>query len=486
MSDQPFSEKINLAQEALFSGEMNKKGLQELFKSYADVNVTNYRQTAESVTVIYCEGMVDGNQLNEYFNSVIAFLSNRGKAVDTQQDLPPVISIEEVSVLFEKVFSGFLVFFQDGRKHFWAIDIANIPKRTPEESKTETSIKGPKDSFTEELNMNISLIRKRIKSPMLFNEFFSIGSISKTKVSILYLSDKVNHEALNEVRERLNKIETESVLSAGQLEQWVSDRSLSIFPLMDYITRPDFAIESMLRGRFIIAVDGSPMVLIGPANFTELTKSPEDLHFPYYFVLFQRVLRIIGILIAIYLPGFWIAIASVNVDQLPFPLLATVVVSRQGLPFPGALEALFILILFELLREAGLRMPIALGQTISIVGGLIIGDAAIRAGLASPTIIVIIALTAVATYTLVNQSLTGTVTVLRFLILVMATFLGIYGVFIGAFAVLLYLCQLKSFRLDYMEPLVSLRPNEILSALLINPYKTKNFTSSMLNKGKKG
>lgn len=130
-------------------------------------------------------------------------------------------------------------------------------------------------------------------------------------------------------------------------------------------------------------------------------------------------------------------------------------------------------------------MPIAVGQTISIVGGLIIGDAAIRAGLASPTIIVIIALTAVATYTLVNQSLTGTVTVLRFLILIMATFLGIFGVYIGSFAVLVYLCQLESFKLNYMEPIVSLRPKEILSALLINPYKTKNFSASMLNKGRK-
>lgn len=130
-------------------------------------------------------------------------------------------------------------------------------------------------------------------------------------------------------------------------------------------------------------------------------------------------------------------------------------------------------------------MPIAVGQTISIVGGLIIGDLTIRAGLASPTIIVIIALTAVATYTLVNQSLTGTVTVLRFLILIMATFLGIFGVYIGSFAVLVYLCQLESFKLNYMEPIVSLRPKEILSALLINPYKTKNFSASMLNKGRK-
>ncbi len=193
----------------------------------------------------------------------------------------------------------------------------------------------------------------------------------------------------------------------------------------------------------------------------------------------------IGILIAIFLPGFWIAIAGVNVDQLPFPLLATVVVSRQGLPLPIGLEATFILLLFELLREAGVRMPTAVGQTITIVGGLIIGDASIRAGLASPTIIVVIALTAVATYTLVNQSLSGTVTILRFSILMISSFLGIFGLFISSFAVLIYLCQLESFKLNYMEPLVSLKPSEVLSALLINPYKTRNFAASMLKRGRK-
>ncbi len=277
--DPHFSEKISLAQEALSSGRMDKNKLQEFFKTYADVSVKNYKPSGELITVIYSEGMVDGSQLNDYFNSVNAFISARGKAVEYQHDLPPVMTIDSILTMIEKVFSGFLVFFQKNRSHFWAIDIANIPKRTPEESKTETSIKGPKDAFTEEINTNISLMRKRIKSPMLYNEIFLVGGLTKTKVSLLYLTHKVNHDVLLEVRERLNKIDTESVLSAGQLEQWLSDRTFAIFPLMDYITRPDYAIESMLRGRFIIAVDGSPMVLIGPANLTELTKSPEDIHF---------------------------------------------------------------------------------------------------------------------------------------------------------------------------------------------------------------
>lgn len=482
--DHHLSENIRAMEEKLSSGKMDEKNLLDFFKSYSDVKVAQFKQSEGDTTVIYCEGMVDGTQMNEYYNSVFTFLSKE-RDMEQLPDLPPIMTLNSFRLMVEKVFSGFLIFFRNGRPFFWAIDIANIPKRSPEESKTETSIKGPKDGFTEEINTNISLIRKRIKSPKLYNESFVIGSLSQTKVSLLYLTNKINPDMLKEVRERLSTIQTESILSAGQLEQWISDRTFSIFPLFDYITRPDFTIECMLRGRFIIIVDGSPMVLIGPANLTELTKSPEDLHFPYYFVLFQRMLRLVGIVIAIFLPGFWIAIADINVDQLPFPLLATVVVSRNGLPLPGGLEAFFILGLFELLREAGVRMPTAVGQTISIVGGLIIGDASIRAGLASPTIIVVIALTAVATYTLVNQSLSGTVTVLRFITLLISSFLGIFGVFLCVFGVLIYLCQLESYKMAYMEPLVSLKPKEIFSALLINPFKRRDFTAPMLKRGKK-
>ncbi|OAT85412.1 spore gernimation protein GerA [Bacillus sp. MKU004] len=485
MFDQEITNKMWSLEKDLLSKTLDEKKLENFFKSYADVKVTKYKQSDQDMAIVYCEGMVDGGQLNDYYHSVCSFLGNPETALDAAIDLPPIVQINSFAVMISKVFSGFLLFYKNGLPFFWAIDIANIPKRNPEESKTEVSIKGPKDAYTEEINTNISLIRKRLKSPMLYNESFVIGSLSQTKVSLLYLTNKVNQDSLMEIRKRLNKIDTESVLSAGQLEQWLSDRSFSLFPLLDYITRPDFTIECMLRGRFIILVDGSPMVLIGPSNLTVLTKSPEDLHFPYHFVMFQRILRITGIFIAIFLPGLWIAIASVNVDQLPFPLLATVVVSRQGLPLPSALEAFFILGLFEILREAGVRMPTAVGQTISIVGGLIIGDASIRAGLASPTIIVIIALTAVATYTLVNQSLTGTVTVLRFITLLISSFLGIYGLFLSFFGVLIYLCQLQSFNVSYMEPLISLKPKQILSGILVNPFKHRDLSAKMLSRGEK-
>ncbi|MFV8829291.1 spore germination protein [Alkalihalobacterium sp. APHAB7] len=475
------------AEDELQKGMLNQQILKKVLSSYGEIQFIPDEQDS-GITAFYCEGMVDTTQLNDYYQVVVNQIKHTNTRTDEQQntvELPPMERIEIFSKMFEKVFSGFLIFYKVNDHFFYSVDISKIPQRVPAESSTEVSIKGPKDAFTEELFVNISLLRKRMKTKYLYNEIFTIGSLSQTKVALLYLENKANKALVKSVRKRLETFEVESVVSSGQLEQWLSDRTFSLFPLFDHILRPDFVIECLLRGRFIIVVDGSPVVLIGPINFFELIKSPEDVHYPYFYVIFQRLLRIIGVNIAIFLPGFWIAISSVNLDQLPFPLLATVVVARDGLPFPAAVEAFFILGLFELLREAGVRMPRALGQTISIVGGLIIGDAAIRAGLASPALIVIIALTAVATYTLVNQSLTGTVTVLRIYSLLFSALLGVYGFFVTMFSILIYLCRLESFKVAYLEPISSLDFKEFLSALVMNPFKRSKWTAPMLRKWRK-
>ncbi|MFS0864886.1 spore germination protein [Fredinandcohnia sp. 179-A 10B2 NHS] len=467
----------------LSTGTLTCTDLKRFFNHYADIEFIPIEKE-ETIQAFYCKGMLDSTQLNEYFNRIL--LSVKTEEPRSQFDvIPPVQHITKIKDLVNLVFSGSLIFYREGTTFFHVFDISKVPQRSPEESKTEVSIKGPKDSFTEEMNINISLIRKRLKSEQLYCETFTLGTISKTEVSLLYLNDKANQSIIQEIRNRLKDFQGESVVGSGQLEQWLSDRSFSLFPLFDYATRPDFVIESMIRGRFIVVVNGSPSVLIGPINIFELIKSPEDVHFPYYLVIFGRFIRIAGLLIAIFLPGFWVSLSSVNIDQLPFALLATVVVSREGLPLPIGLEAFFILALFELLREAGVRMPTVLGQTISIVGGIIIGDAAIRAGLASPTMIVIIALTAVASYTLVNQSLVGTVSILRLYTLLLSIFLGVYGVFIGFLSVLVYLSTLESFKIAYLEPFASLTFKEYLDAFFVNPFDRKKFGISFIQKRRK-
>jgi hypothetical protein len=467
----------------LANGTLTCDELKSFFRHYADIEFIPIEKDTK-LQAFYCKGMLDSTQLNEYFNRILLSIS-KVEPRSHSEVLPPVQHINSMEKMVKLVFSGSLIVFREGNPFFHVFDISKVPQRNPQESTTEVSIKGPKDSFTEEMNINISLIRKRMKSEQLYCESFTLGSLSKTAVSLLYLHNKANQDIIEEVRKRLADFQGESIVSSGQLEQWLSDRSYSLFPLFDYVTRPDFVIESMLRGRFILIVNGSPSVLIGPINVFELIKSPEDVHFPYYLVLFGRFIRIVGLVVAIFLPGFWVSLSSVNIDQLPFALLATVVVSREGLPLPIGLEEIFILGLFELLREAGVRMPTVVGQTISIVGGIIIGDAAIRAGLASPTMIVIIALSAVANFTLVNQSLVGTVSILRLYTLLLSIFLGIYGLFIGFLSILIYLSTLESFKVAYLEPIASLSIKEYLSALLVNPFNRKKFGISFIQKRRK-
>ncbi|MBY0095726.1 spore germination protein [Mesobacillus maritimus] len=474
---------LNLYNHFLAKGTLTRDEVKSFFRHYADIEFIPIEED-KNVQAFYCKGMLDSTQLNEYYNRILLSLSQK-EPRNHSEVLPPVQHIKNMKEIVNQVFSGSLIVFREGTPFFYVFDISKVPQRNPQESTTEVSIKGPKDSFTEEMYVNISLIRKRMKTEQLYCESFTLGSLSQTKVSLLYLHDKANKEIIDEVRKRLDDFQGENIVSSGQLEQWLSDRSFSLFPLFDYVTRSDYVIESMLRGRFILIVNGSPSVLIGPINVFELIKSPEDVHFPYYFVLFGRSIRIVGLVVAIFLPGFWVSLASVNIDQLPFALLATVVVSREGLPLPIGLEAIFILGLFELLREAGVRMPTVVGQTVSIVGGIIIGDAAIRAGLASPTMIVVIALTAVASYTLVNQSLVGTVSILRLFTLILSIFLGVYGLFVCFFSILIYLSNLQSFKVAYLEPIASLTFKEYLAALFVNPFDRKKFGISFIQKRRK-
>lgn len=464
-------------------GILTIEEIKTYFANYADIEFYP-KKVSNPIGSFYLKGMTDTVQLNEYYQTVIKVILNEDRDGNIGE-LPPLYLISSFEEVMAKIFSGYMIIYKEGEKQLYGFNAANVPQRSPEESSSELSIKGPKDGFTEELDTNISLIRKRLKTEQLYNELFVVGSLSKTTISLLYLKNKANNNTIEEARHRLESIKVDSVTSSGQLEQWISDRTLSLFPLYDSNGRPDFAVECLLKGRFIIVVDGSPLVLIGPVNIFGLLKSPEDVHYPYHTVAFQRFFRLISLLIAIFLPGFWVSIASVNIDLLPFNLLATVVEARRGMPLPFILEFIFLLVLFEILREAGVRMPKPVGQTIAIVGGLIIGDALIRAGLASATLIVVIALSTVATYTLVNQSIIGTVSILRLYMIIISGFLGIYGFLLGVITIIVYLTKLESYSLSYLEPIVSLKFKEFLTALRINPFRGRSLSTGMMKKRRK-
>ncbi|TCS93614.1 spore germination protein [Hazenella coriacea] len=450
------------------------------FEGCHDVKIekqTIGKEETITLLLIYCTSLINTEELRK---TILPHFSERlnpdfsGDPKEIQArimyPITPISSENLQKTIVEKVFEGGLIIVFPNHL-VYTLDISNLPKRSVETQITEVSVRGARDGFIEEIDTNIGLIRKRLKTDSLSCEEFVIGKRTKTRVGLLYLKDVVADDTINDVRARIREIKVDGVVSNTQIEELITDNQYSIFPLVEYTGRPDFATNCLLHGRFIILVEGSPTVTIGPVSLPFFVNNAEDQHTLFFTASFERLLRYLGFAIAILLPGFWIALLSFHPDQIPYTLLATVSLSRQGVPFPAPLEGLFMITVFELLREAGLRLPSAFGQTLSVVGGLIIGQAAISSGVTSPGTIVAIAISVVSTFILVNQSLTGTVSVLRYFVFLLSSTFGIIG-FIGSiFIILTYVVNLRSFGLYYLTPYAPPVAGSIISATVRKRFK---------------
>ncbi|MCR2804471.1 spore germination protein [Paenibacillus soyae] len=466
------------------SGKMKPEAVRELFRGNDDIQMKRYELDGsggqQAVYLAYCEGMVHANQINRFILpglSELLPITNGGLELDKKWDLQKIEQLEEIVYL---LFSGQLIIVIEGVDAAFAMDIASIPQRQPQESSAEMSIKGPRDAFTEELATNVALVRKRLRSNSLRCERFVIGERSKTDVALLFIEDIAKPEMIEEARRRLKTIKTDVLLGASPLEELLSDNKYSLFPLLSYTTRPDFVADSLIRGRFAVIAQGAPTAVLAPGNLFYMLRSPEDSYFSYLPSTFGLLFRYLGLVAALLLPGFYIAVTSYNVEQIPFPLLATIGLSRMGLPFPGPLEAFLMVIMFEIFREAGERLPKAVGSTVAVVGGIVVGEAAIRAGLTSTTMIVVAAMTGVANFTVVNQTLVFAVSISRLFIMICSSFLGMYGFMLGLIGTLLYLATLKSYGLPYLAPLSPVTWQDLKFVLARIPWIKKNKRPKML------
>lgn len=428
------------------------------------------------VTLLYCPNLIDSMLFQQ---TVLRELRQNGNRLEDGWDneLLHFQPTGENADLYEALFSGTVIIGvgERGEEKLYLSSIADMTTRQPDESVMEVSLKGPRDGFVENVQLNISLVRRRLKTPDLQVEMMTIGSQSRTQVALLFMASLAKPEVVEMARTRLQDMQTKvvSIESGTQIESLISDVKGSVFPLVHYSGRPDFAASALMSGRIAILVDGNPAVIAAPANLAFLIKSPEDMYMPFFYVSMERILRFIGLFISIFLPGFWIALCSFNTDQIPFTLLATVSTSRNGLPLSSTMEMFLMLAMFELFREAGVRLPRAVGQTVSVVGGLIVGNAAIDAGLTSPTMLVVAAITAVSTFTLVNQTLNGTVSVLRFFVLACSAVLGMFGFFVGMFLIIIHVCSLETFGQPYMAPLANLDFKLMIPSFFQAPWKRR-------------
>jgi hypothetical protein len=470
----------------------SEQKMKALFPKSADVQIISYNFETDAdeseVILIYSEGLCETATIGEVILPELQHLYYRNKFNDLQLNHVygslPLISLgssptaEDIS---EWIFAGDLLLLFPSTGTLYKMNICNRPQRIPQESSTEVSIKGPRDGFVEDISVNVALIRKRIRSHSLCYEASIIGTRTRTKVGLLYIEDIISPEILTKVQDRLSRIDIDGLYSINQLEELIADAKYTLMPLLDYSGRPDKAVSSLLAGRFVIIVDGNPMVLIGPATFLLLLKSPEDQYFSFQYISFARLIRLFSFCISIFLTGAWVALSTFHPDQIPFRLMATIASARIGLPFTGQLELFILLLLLEIFREAGLRLPNSLGQTLTVVGGLVIGDASIRAGLVSPSVVVVGAITAVSGTTLVSQSLSASVSVIRLVLFFIASALGMYGLLLGIGLLIGYMCKLNSFGVPFMSPISPPIFKEWLGAVFRLPWRKSTARPQSLN-----
>lgn len=454
--------------------------LKQLFEKSADVQFQPYSFGNQHVVLVTCEAMVDQQMLNEVVVArVQQLLKNEDEGpierrIVNELHVPGLTKVVDKSEIISLVYSGnVLMYFASDC--IFASNISKKPNRSPEETKLGVPVKGPRDNFIEDVAVNIALVRKRLPTNSLVVEKFELGKRSKTTVALLYFDDIASKETLYSLKKQLRKVDTDIVFSGDLLMESVN-KGGNLFPRADYTGRADNAIQALVRGRFLLFIDGVAYGVITPVNLFLLVKTSEDNEYPSIFSSLARLLRIFGMTIGIILPAFWLALTTFHQNQLPLQLLATVVQSNTGLPFPSFLEMLLMLLMFELFREAGLRLPSALGGTIGVVGGLIIGDAAIRAGITSPAMIVIIATSTIATFTLVNQSLVTAVSILRISFIMLTALLGLFGFLMSAYFTLLFLANIRIFGVPYMSVTADLSWTSIKQSLFrlpANQYKTR-------------
>ena len=371
----------------------------------------------------------------------------------------------ELNRAIAAILSGKTLLLLDGSSEALAIDTPGWEKRSVNQPDSEVIVKGPREGFIETLRTNTALLRRKLGSPGLTLESLQVGTRTKTNVCIAYLKDIAEPKLIKEIKQRIKTINTDEVLSSGALEELIEDAPLSFFATMGYTERPDVVCAKLLEGRAAIFLDGTPVVLTVPFLFIENFQSPDDYNFKPFFGSLIRWVRYTAFGISILLPALYVALTSFHQELIPTQLLITMAAATEGTPFPGVIEALVMGLVFEILREAGIRLPRPIGQTVSIVGVLVIGEATVTAGLVGAPLVIVIALTAITSF--VTPSLVQESTIIRFGLTILAGFLGAFGITIGLLAILIHLASLRSFGAPLLSPIAPMDLQDLAKDVLI-------------------
>ena len=432
------------------------------FGNTADLQTDIIRYGRSEGCIYYLETVVNTEMLKEMLGNTLQNTADQDVAIETVEDLHNLSKksfgvsgyqwINSVKEIVSSILEGRIVIVFKGVGQALSLSFINSEGRSVTEPTTQTVVRGPKDSFVEDASTNINLVRKRIRNQNLRFEKFMIGNETRTNVYMGYMHSIVNDKILEEVRTRLKKINISAIFESSNVEELIVDKSLTVFPLALNTERPDGVATYLMDGKIVIIIDGSPFVLVVPAVLTDFFTSPEDNYQNYFMSSFIRLIRYISFMIGLIMPSAYVGVLTFHPELLPTTLLLSVIAQREDVPFPAVVEVLLMEITFEILREAGVRMPRAVGQTVSIVGALVIGQAAAEAGIISNIMVIIVAITAIANFVFPNYNFANASRLIRFVLIIVASFLGLYGVLLVLVFMVAHLSSLRSFGVPYLAP----------------------------------
>ena len=425
-----------------------------------DISINN-----KKIYIVFNDSLCDVEYINRFILDRITLINNTQNLYEEIYNRLPIGNVKEIysyDEVIKNIFQGFTIIIVNEK--YLIVETRASLDRGINETNSEVSLVGPKDALTESYSKNLGLIRKRLRTKDLMVDEFNLGTLSNTKVGLLYISSITDDNLIKKVKEKLDSINIDGILDTGYIREIILDNE-SIFPTVNITERPDNISQALLEGKIAIIVDNTPYAMIIPTFFIDFFHTPDDYYQKSFNIRFIRIIRFLAFIISIFLPAYYISITTHNPESVPINLLTNFASQRLKVPFPGFIEALVMIICFEILRESDARIPSKVGTSVSILGGLVIGEAAVNAGILSPIMIIVIAISMVSGLLFTSNYLIYSIRYFRIIILILSAFFGLFGLFIGMMLLITKLCSINSFGYPYMAPLAPIIKSEFRDSI---------------------
>lgn len=447
----------------------NTAAIQEAFRDCGDVIMREFRVGGGEgrLFMVYTDNIVDGDAIQDFImTNIMARCKTQGTKGLLESLMEDVIAIGEMAKIttlrevYDAVLLGDTVLLMQGDDFALQASTKGFPSRGVNKAETEVVVQGPKDAFTELMSVNVVLTRRRIRDTKLKLKRKKVGTRSKTDVALMYMEDLVRPEILQKVEQQLEQMDTDSMPDSGYMEQLLEKRQYSPFPQLQMTERPDKTASALLEGRVALLVDNTPYAILLPSTLNTFFQAAEDYYDRWEIMSFIRIIRYGAAFLAVALPGLYIAFSVYHPQLMPTALALKVASTRQSIPFSVVGEVVMMELAFELLREAGIRLPSPVSSTIGIVGGIIIGSAAVEAGLVSPAVVIVSALTGICSFVIPNISVVSGLRISKYVVIFLAAVLGLFGVWAAFLLLLAHLASLASYGIPYLYPFCSSSVND--------------------------